>query len=316
MRDPYEVLGISRSADEADVKKAYRKLAKTWHPDRNAEDPRAKDRFSELSSAYEILGDPEKRKRFDRGEIDAEGKPRYAGFEGFGAGGGPGAAAQGAEGFSFGFGANGPFARRGPGAGGAGIDPSDLFSDLFGFGGAGRQRRGPQSGGDLRGEVSITLAESVSGTSKRVGLPGGKALDVSIPAGIADGQVVRLRGQGIEGPSGGRPGDAFITVRVLPDPRFTVEGGDMRLRLAVTLEQAVLGGKVRCPTLDGTVEINIPPNSSTGRTLRLRGKGLPGSGGKGDAGKGDLLVTLEIVLPPDGDPELEDFLRRRRDRNG
>lgn len=312
MRDPYEVLGVARSADEAEVKKAFRRLAKTWHPDRNKDDPKAKDRFAEVNSAYEILGDAEKRKKFDRGEIDAEGKPRHPGFEGFGAGGGPfgGAGAQGAEGFSFGFGPNGPFARRG-GGGGASIDPSDLFSDLFGFGGG--RRRAPQSGGDLRGEVNVTLAEAASGVSKRVALPGGRMLDVSIPAGVTDGKVIRLRGQGLDGGPGGRPGDAFITVKVAPDPRFTIEGQDLRLRLAVTLEQAVLGGKVRCPTLAGTVELAVPPNSSTGRTLRLRGKGLPAAGG---LAAGDLLVTLEIVLPPDGDPELEAFLRGRRDRRG
>jgi DnaJ-class molecular chaperone len=314
MRDPYEVLGIAKSADEAEVKRAFRKLAKALHPDRNTDDPKAKDKFAEVNAAYQILGDAEKRRRFDRGEIDREGKPRHPGFEGFGArpSGGFGAGAQGAEGFSFGFGANGPFARRGgAGGGGAGVDPSDLFSDLFGFGGGRRGGRGQQAGGDLRGEVSITPAEAVAGTSKRVSLPGGRILDVSIPAGVSDGQVVRLRGQGLEGAQGGRPGDAFIAVRVLPDPRFTVEGKDLKLRLAVTLEQAVLGGKVRCPTLEGTVEINVPPNSSTGRVLRLRGKGLPGPGGAGD-----LLAVVEIVLPPDGDAELEDFLRRRRERRG
>ncbi len=314
MRDPYEVLGVSKSADEAEVKRAFRKLAKAWHPDRNTDDPKAKDKFSELNAAYEILGDADKRRRFDRGEIDREGKPRHPGFEGFGAGpaGGPGAGA-GADGFSFGFGGNGPFARR-AGGGGAGIDPSDLFSDLFGFGGGRRGARGPraaQAGGDLKGEVSITPAEAVSGVSKRVSLPDGRALDVLIPAGVADGQVVRLRGQGVRGAQGGRPGDAFVTVRVLPDPRFTVEGKDLRLRLAVTLEQAVLGGKVRCPTLEGAVEIAVPPRSSTGRTLRLRGKGMPGPDGAGD-----LFVVIEIVLPPDGDAELEDFLRRRRERRG
>jgi DnaJ-class molecular chaperone len=307
MRDPYQVLGLAKSATDADVKKAFRRLAKIHHPDKNKDDPKAQDKFAELNAAYEILGDAEKRKRFDRGEIDAEGKPRYQGFEGFSAGSQPN---MGPEGFSFGFGGSGPFQRRG----GAGVDPSDLFSDLFGFGAGQKSRTRPgagasaPAGGDIRVETSIALADAVKGTTRRMSFPGGRALDVSIPAGVTDGQSIRLRGQGQPSTWGGPPGDAFVTVRVLPDPRFAVEGKDLRLRQPVTLDQAVLGGKVRAPTLTGAVELTIPPNTSTGKTFRLRGKGLPSK-----EGDGDLLVTVDVVLPPKPDAELEALMRRWRE---
>jgi len=308
MRDPYEVLGVARSASEADVKKAYRRLAKTLHPDRNQNDPKAREKFSELTNAYEIVGDAEKRKKFDAGEIDAEGKPRYAGFEGFGAGGGPrgaGGARGGFENFHFGFGSDAGGFRQG-GRPGAGFDASDIFSDFFGAEATGRAgTRRAKAGADVRSETTITLQEAVKGVALRVTLPNGRDLEVSIPPGVSDGQTVRLKGQGHPGPAGGPPGDVLVTVRVRPDRRFAVEGKDLRLRLPVRLDEAVLGAKVRTPTLEGVVELSIPPNSSTGRTLRLRGKGLPHADGRGD-----LLVTIDVMLPPEADRELEELMKR------
>ncbi|WP_293866651.1 J domain-containing protein [uncultured Alsobacter sp.] len=304
MRDPYVVLGVGRSATEADIKKAFRRLAKAHHPDRNPTDPKARDTFAEINNAYEILGDADKRKKFDAGEIDAEGKPRFTGFEGFGAGGprGGGAGA-GFENFHFGFDQGGGgfrSARGGPG----GFDASDIFSDLF-SGGRGGPRK-PRGGADVKIEATITLAEAVKGTSLRVTLPSGRDVEVKIPAGIAEGQTVRLKGQGHPSPApGGPPGDVLVSVHVRPDRRFAVEGNDIRLRLPIRLDEAVLGAKVRAPTLEGAVELTIPANSSSGRTLRLRGKGLP----SGDT-RGDLLVTLEIVLPPQASDELKALMER------
>jgi DnaJ-class molecular chaperone len=304
MRDPYQVLGLARGASAADVKKAFRRLAKAHHPDQS-KDPKAKEKFAEVNAAYEILGDEGKRGRFDRGEIDAEGKPRFQGFEGFGRGHGGGS---GAEHFEFNFGEGGPFGRHaGAGGGAQGFDASDLFSELFRRGGAAGARR-PRRGEDVTGSVTIGLAEAVHGTSARVAMPDGRTLEARIPAGIEDGQAIRLKGQG-EQVSGGENGDAIVTVRVAPHPTFRVEGRDLRADLPVPLEDAVLGGPVQVPTLDGAVEMTLPANSSGGRTLRLRGKGLPAQGGKG---QGDLLVSVRIMLPDPPDPELEAGMRRRR----
>jgi DnaJ-class molecular chaperone len=308
MRDPYDVLGVPRSAGEADVKKAFRRLAKVLHPDRNPDDPQARDRFAELNNAYEILGDAAKRKQFDAGEIDAEGKPRFAGFEGFrqGAGAGAGGARPGFEGFDFGFGSA---AGRGGRTGSAGIDPGELFGDFFG-GGANRPRGGrAATGEDVRIEATIALADAAAGTLIRVALPEGREIEARIPAGIIDGKVVRLKGQARSPMPGTPAGDILITVRVRPDRRFTLDGKDLRLRLPVRLDEAVLGAKVRVPTLDGAVEVSVPPNTSTGRTLRLRGKGFPAADGAGD-----LFVTMDIVLPSEPDDGLEALMRGWSDR--
>ncbi|MFZ0730556.1 MAG: DnaJ C-terminal domain-containing protein [Methylovirgula sp.] len=301
MRDPYTVLGVTKSADMAEIKKAYRRLAKKFHPDQS-KDPKAKDKFAEVSSAYEILGDEKKRVQFDRGEIDAEGKPRFQGFEGFGAGAGPGGFARragpgGFEHFEF---------RTGPGAGG--FDASDLFSDLFG-GAAGQRRSAGQSrplprGEDVSAQLTVALREAVHGGKSRVSLPTGRTLEVSVPAGVEDGQQIRLKGQGLASPFGGEPGDALVTIKIARHPYFRVEGRDLRLDLPLTLYEAVLGAKVNVPTLDGQVELNVPAGSNGGRTLRLRGKGLPG------ATPGDLLVTLRIVLPDETDPDLLELARK------
>ena len=304
MRDPYTVLGVSKSASADDIKKAFRRLAKKYHPDHNKTDPKAKEKFAEANSAYEIVGDEKKRAQFDRGEIDAEGKPRFQGFEGFGAGG-PGQRSAGAGGFEhhdFNFGGGGA-------RGGAGFDPSDIFADFFGAGrGRGGARAGrPAKGEDIQGTVTITLPDSVQGTSSRVALSNGRMLDVTIPAGMEDGKQIRLKGQGNPSPFGGEPGDAMITVRVAKHAYFRVDGRDLRLDLPITLYEAVLGGKVQVPTIGGAVEMTLPPGSNSGRTLRLRGKGLPGSG---STPAGDLLVTLRVTLPEKTDPELEALMRR------
>lgn len=306
MRDPYVVLGVPKTADAAEIKKAYRKLAKKYHPDQSTE-AKAKDKFAEVSSAYEIIGDEKKRGAFDRGEIDAEGKPRFQGFEGFGAGG-PGASGfsrqapgGGAEHFEFNFGGG-----RG---GGGGFDASDLFADLFsgaGRRGGGAQSRAPQKGADAAATVTISLAEAAKGTTARVALPTGRTLDVSVPAGMEDGKQIRLKGQGYASPVGGEAGDAMVTVQIAKHPYFKVDGRDLRLDLPVTLYEAVLGAKVNVPTLNGAVELAVPAGSSGGRTLRLRGKGLPNAQG----GAGDLYVTLRIVLPETADTELTNLMRK------
>jgi DnaJ-class molecular chaperone len=307
MRNPYDVLGVSRSAEEAEIKKAYRKLAKAFHPDRNADDPKAKEKFAEANAAYEILGDPEKRAQFDRGEIDAEGKPR---FQGFGFGGGSGGARSGDfEGFPFGFGAgSGPFSGRRGARASAGED--DIFSQIFGeafrAGTAGSRRRAPAKGEDLQATLTVTLEEIAAESKKRLTLPNSRDVDVVIPKGVTSGQVIRLRGLGGGGP-GMEPGDVLLTIEIAPHERFTVEGTNLRLRLPIELDEAVLGGTVRVPTLEGVVEMKIPPMTSSGRTFRLRGKGLPGK-----TGRGDILATTEIRLPNEADELLTEFARKRR----
>lgn len=305
MRDPYQVLGVAKTADAAEIKKAFRKLAKKYHPDQSS-DPKAKEKFAEVSQAYEIVGDEKKRTAFDRGEIDAEGKPRFQGFEGFGAGGGPWTSARrgpgGFESYEFNMGGGGP---------GAGFDASDLFSELFG-GRRGAGRAGPQTGRSVpRGEdvaahVTVSLTEAVHGTKTRVTLPTGRTLEVTVPAGIDDGQQIRLKGQGHQSPFGGEPGDAMVTVKIAKHGHFRVDGRDLRLDLPLTLYEAVLGAKINVPTLDGMVELNVPAGSNGGRTLRLRGKGLPA---QGTESAGDLLVTLRIMLPDDPDPDLVSLMR-------
>jgi DnaJ-class molecular chaperone len=312
MRDPYEVMGVSKGASEADIKSAYRRLAKKLHPDANKHDPKAASRFAELNAAYEIVGDGDKRKAFDRGEIDAEGKPRFQGFEGFGAqpGGGPGGGAH-FEGFSF-----GPdgFRRSGGGGGGAGFE--ELLRGMFGGrAGAARQHFETEdfgaatgAGQDLHASLTITLADAAKGTKTRVHLPTGKDVEVKIPAGIASGRQIRLKGQGWPSASG-KAGDAMITINVAPHPVFKPEGSDLRLELPITLYEAALGGKVRVPTLDGAVELAIPAGTNSGRTFRLKGKGL-----KAKSGAGDLLATVRIVLPERVDDEFKELMKEWRDK--
>ncbi|HZZ63248.1 MAG TPA: DnaJ C-terminal domain-containing protein [Roseiarcus sp.] len=302
MRNPYDVLGVPKSASAAEIKSAFRKLAKKYHPDQSRE-PKAKERFAEVGSAYEILGDERKRGAFDRGEIDAEGKPRAPQFEGFGFGRQPGGGAD-FRGFGFDFGPGGFTA-------GGSVEP-DVLSELFGVGRRGGRTR-PQAsrGEDITVTVAAPLATVANGGSIRVALPTGKTLDAAVPAGIEEGKSIRLRGQGQPGQRGGPPGDVIVTIRYAPHPIFRVEGRDLRLDLAVTLYEAVLGGNVRVPTLGGEVETSIAPGLSGGRVLRLRGKGMPASAGQP---AGDLLATLRIVLPNSADPELTELMRKWRDR--
>jgi DnaJ-class molecular chaperone len=307
MRDPYEVLGVPRGASAAAIKSAYRKLAKKHHPDNNKSDPRAAERFSEINSANEIIGDEDKRKQFDRGEIDAEGKPRFQGFPG---GGGPRGRAGPGGGFE-----THTFRSGGAGPGGGGFE--DILNSMFG-GAARGQRPGGGStfefdtGGigldlDLNVAMTVSLEESVNGAEKRVRLPTGKELNVKIPAGVIAGQQIRLKGQGETAP-GHRPGDLLITVSIAPHAFFKVDGSDLRLDLPITLYEAVLGAKIRVPTLGSAVEFPIPKNTSSGRTFRLKGKGLPKA-----VGTGDLFVTTRIILPDGNDAELEALMQKWRD---
>ena len=307
MRDPYEVLGVQRGASAAAIKSAYRKLAKKHHPDSNKNDPKAADRFSELNSANEIIGDEDKRKQFDRGEIDAEGKPRFHGFPG----GDPRARRGGFETHTFRTGG-------GPGGfGGGGFE--DILNSMFGAAAARGARPGAgntfefDTGGialdlDLSVSMTVSLEESVKGGEKRVRLPTGKELNVKIPPGVTAGQQIRLKGQGETAP-GHPPGDLLITVNIAPHPFFKVDGNDLRVDLPITLYEAVLGGKVRVPTLGSAVELSIPKNTSSGRTFRLKGKGLP----KATGTPGDLFVTTRIMLPDGNDAELEALMQKWRD---
>jgi DnaJ-class molecular chaperone len=311
MRDPYEVLGVQRDATAAAIKSAYRKLAKKHHPDANKNDPKAAARFAEVNSANEIVGDEVKRKQYDRGEIDAEGKPRFQGFPGGGGRGGrTGGPGGGFEQFNF-RNAGGGF------SGGAGFE--DILNSMFG--GAAGARGGPRGGGqgfdfdaggfapelDQSVAMTVTLEEAAKGTEKRVRLPTGKELNVKIPAGVSAGQQIRLKGQG-ESVPGHRPGDLLITVNFAPHPYFKLDGSDLRLDLSLTLYEAVLGAKVRVPTLTGAIELSIPKNTSSGRIFRLKGKGLPKGGTPGD-----LFVTTRIVLPDGHDSDLEALMQKWRD---
>ena len=283
-RDPYQALGLSKTASDDEIKKAYRKLVRTSHPDINPDDAGAEARFKEISAAYDILKDPETRARFDRGEIDASGQERpertfyrqYAGQ------------------------AENPY-QEGR-FNDAFDDPGDIFAEFMRRGrggGQGFSARGP----DRRYHLDVPFLDAVRGAKTRITLPDGSGLEVSIPAGTADGQTLRLRGKGTPGIGGGPSGDALITVSVGEHPLFRREGDDIHVTLPISIDEAVLGGKVEAPTIDGTVSVTIPPGASGGRTLRLRGRGT------GRAGKrGDQLVMLRVVMPETVDSELKSFM--------
>ena len=297
MRDPYEVLGVQRGASAAAIKSAYRKLAKKHHPDNNQKDPTAAERFSEVNSANEIIGDEDKRKQFDRGEIDAEGKPKFQGFPG-------GGRASAQPGFEHAF-RGGPGAQQGFGGGGF----EDILNSMFA--GSGRGRGGPQGAGfdermmpvdlDVAVAMTVSLEESVKGAEKRVRLPTGKELNVKIPAGVSAGQQIRLKDQGETAP-GHRPGDLMITVSIAPHAFFKIDGSDLRVELPITLYEAVLGAKVKMPTVEGAVTLTIPSGTTSGKVFRLKGRGFS----RTDGSRGDQLVTVLIDVPND-DTELRRF---------
>ncbi|MBY0508793.1 MAG: DnaJ domain-containing protein [Rhodospirillaceae bacterium] len=288
-KDPYIVLGVKRDASDAEIQKAFRRAAKKSHPDLFPGDKKAEDRFKELNAANDIIGDPAKRARFDRGEIDAGGAEVRQNPFARGTRGGPG-------GFSGGFPGGGPQGGFGQQAGGFAFeDLSDLFGGMF-RGGGGHQ--GPPE--DTRFKLEVDFADAATGATRRVTLPGGKSLDIAIPAGINDGQTIRLKGQGNQG------ADALVEVKIKPDPMYRREGRDIHIELPVSLGEAVLGGKVEVPTVHGPVTITVPHGANTGSKLRLKGKGVAAS--KKDPA-GDQYVTLKVVLPKVPDPELEEFVK-------
>jgi len=311
MRDPYAVLGVPKSVGEKDLKAAYRKLAKAHHPDQNQDDPKAHARFAEISSAYDFLSDKEKRSAYDRGEIDADGNPRFAGFS-RGSGARPGGAAGAGAGFSAedilkefmsGFGGQPRGARPGPG--GPGSPGWDPFTGSMG-GGFSQARSTSARGDDVAATVTVSLEQAHQGGSVPLRMPTGKVLNVKLPEKVEDGQQVRLKGQGTPSPLTGEPGDALVTIRFEPHRLFRREGTNLRIDLPITLYEAVLGGKVRVPTLDGGAELSLPAGVNTQKALRLKGKGLHGAG--------DLYVGLRIILPESGDPDLESLMRFWRDQ--
>ena len=295
--DPYKELGVSRGASADEIKKAFRKLAKELHPDKNPGNREADERFKRVTAAFDLLGDAEKRAKFDRGEIDADGREQFRGFGG-GARGGPGGS---------------PFGQAGARRGGfENIDLDDLFGGMFGGGSRSGGQRGGFSarGADVKATLEISLEDSISGATRRIQFSDGRTLDVTIPKGAADGQVIRLRGQGAPGMSGrSEAGDALITLKIAPHPVFQRDGADLAMDLPIPLPDAVLGGKVPVRTPEGTVNMTIPPDSNSGKVLRLKGRGAF-VGGK----RGDLLAKLMIVLPDETDDALKKLAREMRDR--
>jgi len=297
--DLYQRLGVKRGASEADIKKAYRSLAKQLHPDRNKDKPDAAKRFAEVTHAYDLLSDKDKRAKYDRGEIDEDGNPKMpfgSGFGGYSSGAGPQPGAGGFENFNFGS--------------GDGADLSDLFEGLFGaatrgrnpggFSSFGRRTRAPQKGADVAYRLKVSFTDAVALKPQRITLADGKTIDLKLPNGLEDGTRIRLAGKGAEGPAG--RGDAIVTIDIEPHRFFTRDGTNIRLELPVTLKEAVLGAKVKVPTAEGPVMLTIPKNSSSGTVLRLKGRGFTGKYGK----RGDQLVTIEIDVPAN-DAALQQF---------
>lgn len=310
MRDPYDVLGVAKNAAQKDIKAAFRKLAKKYHPDQNPDDPKAKERFNEANQAYEVIGGEDKRKQFDRGEIGADGKPRFHDFAGQGAGGDPFAGFRRGGGNPFGGGQGGGrrFEFRTDG-----MDAGDIFSELFGQQAGGARRRGGAGMGgmppapDLEATMSVSIEDVVTAAKVTAQFPDGRKLAVKLPAYVEDGQVIRLKGQGELSPFSGERGDALVTIRFAAHPRYRVEGRDLLVDVPVSLEDAVLGGKVAVDTPTGRVSATLPAWSNSGRALRIKGRGLPLKAG----GHGDLYAKVQIALPQD-DAELEALMKKRR----
>ena len=300
MADPYSILGVARGASEKDIKSAYRKLAKEFHPDRNKDNPKAAERFSEVTRAYDLLSDKDKRARFDRGEIDIDGNPAM----GFGFGGGPGGGFGG--GSQRGFRADG---FEGFGGGGAeGIDLGDIFEGLFGGRGGmgGGARRPPPKGANVAYKLGVSLPDAAARATQRITLADGKTIDLKLPAGVEDGTQMRLPGKGEPGPGGA--GDAIVTIHLQPHPFFKRDGDNLRLDLPVSLDEAVNGAKVKVPTAEGAVMLTLAPGTSSGKTLRLGGKGFS----RKDGTRGDQLITIEVQLP-EADADLQKRLEGWRD---
>ena len=296
--DPYSVIGVAKTASAEDITKAYRKLAKKLHPDLNPGDKSAEERFKKITAAYDILGDPDKRGRYDRGEIDATGQetPQQRYYREY-AGGAEGARYRSTAGYED----IGAF--------------SDLFGDLFGEGGGPRGRAGGRRfsmrGQDAQYRLEVEFLDAVNGTKTRITLPDGGTLDVAIPPGVNDGQVLRLKGKGGPGLGEGEPGDALIEIGVRPHPVFKREGDDIVVEVPITFDEAVLGGKVEVPTIGGRVSVTVPAGANSGQTLRLKGRGVKTRGGAGDQ-----LVKLAVVLPERIDEDLKSFAEKWRQDHG
>lgn len=295
--DPYKELGVARGASQDEIKKAFRKLAKELHPDKNPGNTEADERFKRVTAAFDIVGDKDKRAKFDRGEIDADGREQFRGFGG-GAAGGRGHA-----------GGQNPFGQGGQRGGFENIDLDDIFGGMFSGGarpGGGRSGGFAAKGQDVRATLEISLEDAISGATRRIQFSDGRTLDVAIPKGAGDGQTIRLKGQGMPG-RGGENGDALIELKLTPHPIFTRDGADLTMDQPVPLYDAVLGGKVPVRTPEGTVSMTIPAGSSSGKILRLKGRGAYANGRRGD-----LLAKLMIVLPDD-DAALTKLAQKARD---
>jgi DnaJ-class molecular chaperone len=302
MRDPYQILGVPRASSADDIKKAYRQLAKKLHPDANLNNPnqaQTEQKFKEVTAAYDLLSDPEKRARFDRGEIDASGAERGGFYRGGGAGGDP-----------FAGGRHQQQTRSGPDPFG-GFGSEDFFAEFFGGGKKQRAQQTKQRGGDILHALSLPFTDAALGCKRRISLSSGRTIEITIPPGTEDGQKLRLKGQGLTSPNGGESGDAIVEISVTQHPDFTVKNGDLYLDCLISLPEAVLGGNIPVQTLDGPVSLKIPAGSNSGTTLRLKGKGIPQKNGQ----RGDQYVRLTVVLPATADDDLTKFIEKWAKKN-